>query len=306
MDLCNNSEELEIFETSTIDKLIEFKWGQYGQVFHVVGCCFHFLYLAMLIAYINIVYVLNTAADYHALLSTILALGILYPALYDFTQMFKAGFPYFVDLWNYSDIAYIFCSIANIVSQKVKGPFALPSKILMIVIILISLMKTFFFLRIFNELSPIVTMLINVVSDLKQFLLFYTILISLFSLLFGILEVGNSSEYEKIGTFVGNWLTTLRMSMGDFSFDQATLLEREQNIMYWFSWFLIVIITCVIFLNFIIAEASASYEKVSEKLDAVILKSKGALIGEAEEMMPRRMKGPNFFPKYIIVREMEE
>lgn len=67
-----------------------------------------------------------------------------------------------------------------------------------------------------------------------------------------------------------------------------------------------VIITCIIFLNFIIAEASASYEKVSERLDAVIQKEKSALIGEAEEMTFIKFKTEIKFPKYIIVREMED
>ena len=43
--------------------------------------------------------------------------------------------------------------------------------------------------------------------------------------------------------------------------------------------------TCIIFLNFIIAEASASYEKVKENLTAMINKEKSQLIGEAEQMI---------------------
>lgn len=81
-----------------------------------------------------------------------------------------------------------------------------------------------------------------------------------------------------VGLFVGNLLTTLRMSMGDFGFDSAILLDPAENVIYWFTWLLIVLITCIIFLNFIIAEASASYEKVSADLDAFILSEKAALI----------------------------
>lgn len=174
----------------------------------------------------------------------------------------------------------------------------------MIIIIVLALIKTFFFLRIFDALSPIVTMLTNVIYDLRIFLFFYAILIGLFSLLLGILGIGNKfipggfqdtygeeeeypgSEYANVGLFVGNLLTTLRMSMGDFGFDAAILLAPAENVIYWFVWLLIVVITCIIFLNFIIAEASASYEKVSEKLDAYILSEKAALIQEAEEMRP--------------------
>lgn len=56
------------------------------------------------------------------------------------------------------------------------------------------LIKTFFFLRIFSQLSYIVTMMKNVFYDLRVFLLFYFILILMFSAVLGILRLGN---YEK-------------------------------------------------------------------------------------------------------------
>jgi len=202
----------------------------------------------------------------------LLAVGVLYPALYDWTQMYRSGLSeYFSDFWNYTDCLYIWSSIGNIICQNMVGPFSLISKMLMIIIIVVALIKTFFFLRIFDALSPIVTMLTNVIYDLRIFLFFYAILIVLFSLLLGILGIGNKyipggfkdtygdsdeypgSEYDNVGLFVGNLLSTLRMSMGDFGFDAAILLDPAENIIYWFVWLLIVIITCIIFLNFIIA-----------------------------------------------------
>lgn len=51
----------------------------------------------------------------------------------------------------------------------------------MCIIVLLLIVKTFFFLRIFPTLTPIVVMLTNVIWDLKIFLFFYTILILLFS-----------------------------------------------------------------------------------------------------------------------------
>jgi len=77
---------------------------------------------------------------------------------------------------------------------------------------------------------------------------------------------------------VANLIITLRMSLGDFGFDSANLLEGPENIIYWVVWAMIVVICSIIFLNFIIAEASASYEKVAENLNAFILKERAALI----------------------------
>ena len=48
--------------------------------------------------------------------------------------------------------------------------------------------------------------------------------------------------------------------MGDFgAIAAADYLTLEENYLFWFIWLLTAVITCIIFLNFIVAEASASY-----------------------------------------------
>lgn len=156
-------------------------------------------------------------------------------------------------------------------------------------------------------------MLTNVINDLQVFISLYTLLILSFSLLLGILGVGNPNidgkfkkyfgdgaeeiygempgeEYLSVGLFIANILATLRMSMGDFDFEAAVLLDDAENKMFWVAWLLIVMVTMIIFLNFIIAEATASYQHVDEKLYQYIKKEQAALIQEAEEMGPERFK----------------
>lgn len=84
--------------------------------------------------------------------------------------------------------------------------------------------------------------------------------------------------------------------MGDYEFDGANYLEDDLNRLYWFCWFLIVYITCIIFLNFIIAEASESYARVTDHLSEMIMKERASLIVEAETMLPTRMKTKEMFP----------
>ena len=191
------------------------------------------------------------------------------------------------------------------------------------------ILKSFFYLRIFHWLSYIVTMIYTVVSDLKVFALFFTILILLFSMVFAVLGAGNenvpgdfqdlyndakaegelgdvpNAEYQKIGLFFGYIFSTLRVSIGDFDFDGANYLSPNENLLYWIIWLIVVIVTCIIFLNFIIAEASASYEKVKENLDAMTNKEKAKLIAEAETMFFESKKDNLRFPKYIVIRKAE-
>lgn len=180
-------------------------------------------------------------------------------------------------------------------------------------------------MRIFKSLSYIVTMIYTVIADLRVFLLFFTILVVLFGQIFAVLGVGNSKfegsalyeyvqdggddvpfeEYEQIGLFWGTLFSTLRIAMGDFDFGAANYLTSAENGIYWFIWLLVVVMTCIIFLNFIIAEASASYEKVKENLKAQINKEKSTMVGEAEGQLPYSIKNEILFPKYVVIREVE-
>jgi len=206
--------------------------------------------------------------------------------------MVKCGIAdYLTDLGNYFDLLYIWGSVAMSLMHIILDPFDFASKLVMIAVIMLSCVRTFKFLRIFSQFSPIVTMLSEVIYDLRIFLFFYGILTALFSLLIGVLGIGNIDaegpfkdhfydpeaeeqsgypgvEYKEIGLFAGNIINTLKMSTGDFELITTALyLEPEENIIFWVCWTLIVAVTCIVFLNFIIAEASASYEKVSESLD---------------------------------------
>ena len=97
------------------------------------------------------------------------------------------------------------------------------------------------------------------------------------------------------------------MSLGDFDFTAAILLDPFYNIIYWIMWISIVSMTCVIFLNFIIAEVSSSYEKVKEDVQGLILKERASLIKESEEMMSKKsLTNIEMFPRNLIMREQEE
>ena len=71
----------------------------------------------------------------------------------------------------------------------------------MIIVILLAIVKTFFYLRVFESLSYIVTLLKHVIYDLRVFLIFYFMMIYLFGLIFGVLGIGNKDapgKYKKL------------------------------------------------------------------------------------------------------------
>ena len=104
---------------------------------------------------------------------------------------------------------------------------------------------------------------------------------------------------------LGYILTAFRYSLGDFDFEASTWLTPEENALFWCIWLLIVMITCVIFFNFIIAETGASYERVKDNLAAEITRERAQLITEAEGMKFEYFKDDKIFPKYIILRKID-
>lgn len=95
-----------------------------------------------------------------------LLLTMLYPTLFDGNQFLKDKTAYLLDPWNYIDIMHISMGYLNIYMQMVVGTQTFWSKVVFIMVFLTSMIKLFFFLRIFGDLTYIVTMLVQVSKDL--------------------------------------------------------------------------------------------------------------------------------------------
>jgi hypothetical protein len=124
----------------------------------------------------------------------VLIISMIYPFLYDHAQMIHQGpIDYFSEFWNYNDMTFIWSVNVTLFIQRFEmvetDDFI--CKLLLVFTATCSIIKTFFFMRIFKNISYLVTMIFQVVVDLMPFMLFYFILIVFFSLYFGILGLGN-------------------------------------------------------------------------------------------------------------------
>lgn len=317
------SEEYPIFEVELVKDLVDFKWKQFAQMSHFIGAYFHLLNVISMIYYINRVYGKDVAKDAktHEYTGTSepnipgligMTIGFTYALYHDGFQLCKQGTDYLKDKWNYIDMAYIFLGFYNIYRQYHGHTLDVQTKIVFITLVFLVLLKTFFFLRIIMSFSYIVTMIVNVVADLRVFLTFFAILILMFSAVFDIIAKASEDEYKKINPFFGNLFLTLRLSLNDFSFDLLTdkdsVLTPLQHWLFWIIWILMVLFSSLIFLNFIIAEVSNSYQTVKDQIDALIYKERAGLIDEVENITTDyNLKNNKYrFPKYIVIREMED
>lgn len=67
--------------------------------------------------------------------------------------------------------------------------------------------------------------------------------------------------------FIGNFIWTFRLSLGDYDLiGEVPGMPYADTVMFWVIWLLSVTLTSIVFLNFIIAEASASYAKVVDDM----------------------------------------
>ena len=73
----------------------------------------------------------------------------------------------------------------------------------MTIVLILALIKSLFFLRIFDSLSYLVTLLRSVIYDLRIFMLFYAILMFMFSLIIGVLGLSNFTANPEIVKTMG-------------------------------------------------------------------------------------------------------
>ena len=59
MNIICDSDELNLFNCEVIKDIISFKWSRLGKRWHLIGCFFHFMYMFILMYYINDVYIKN-------------------------------------------------------------------------------------------------------------------------------------------------------------------------------------------------------------------------------------------------------
>lgn len=78
-------------------------------------------------------------------------------------------------------------------------------------------------------------------------------------------------EYYSIGLTLGNFFTVMRISMGDLELISSVefMSEAEQTV-FWIILMIIIIVNCIIFLNFIVAQAGSTYNTVSEQIESFI------------------------------------
>ena len=143
-------------------------------------------------------------------------------------------------------------------------------------------------------------MLIAVHRDLAYFLLFFGFVIGAFTAVIGIIVNEPSDTYDGVHG-IAFYLLAIKSSIGDQ--DPDTLFKKSDfKIPAWLLWFIILIVGNIVFMNFVIAVVSSSYESCMEKMVAESYKAHLDMIIEREIFMSEEDRAnPLYFPNYLIM-----
>lgn len=131
-------------------------------------------------------------------------------------------------------------------------------------------------------------MLMNVFYDLRFFLLFFAMVIGAMTVMVQIVLKSSGEGYDGIKNFAF-YVLALRESIGDY--DTSTLVggsDPNFKVLLWLIWFVIIFVGNVVFMNFIIAVVSESYENCMERMIQSIQSAKLEMVEECENLMPDR------------------
>ena len=138
----------------------------YGLKIHRFGFYIHLVTVALLMYYVNETFMgeldidpvtkkINTMPEASPVQMYCLLITMLYPTFFDGNQFWKDKGGYLSDPWNYVDICHITMGYLNIYMQMKVGTQTFWSKVVFILVFLTSMIKLFFFLRIFRDYTYI-------------------------------------------------------------------------------------------------------------------------------------------------------
>ena len=161
--------------------MTQFKWEKYGNKIHGVSTVIFIVYLVTYFIYVNMKYNMHSyegEPDKYKPICYVMFICNTWAFVYDLRQFIMAGRLYLFDKWNYVDWVFILTGYYNILAQydpfdRSFGQDVFQMKIINIIFVIAMLSKSFFFLRMSEDLTKIVIMITNVIGDLKYFLLFY-------------------------------------------------------------------------------------------------------------------------------------
>lgn len=142
-------------------------------------------------------------------------------------------------------------------------------------------LKLFYFLRLFKPTSSFIRMIIEMLSDIKIFLLIFFTGILAFSNTYFILDTGS---HQPNASFIHSFLYVYLMNLGEFDFEYYD--QTEFGPYYWAIFLMSTMFIMIILLNLLIAIMGDTFDRVMEVAKESQLKQICQFIDEYAFLLP--------------------
>lgn len=132
--------------------------------------------------------------------------------------------------------------------------------------ILITYLRFFYFLRIFDNSSHLVRIIVEISSDIKYFLAVLWIGVVGFGVSFFVLSNNNDDDKQFIDGFLESILYSYRITIGDFALDDYP--SSTNPAFLWIIFILATLFSMIILLNMLVAIMGDSFNRVTECQDS--------------------------------------
>lgn len=263
---------IDIFENACIQTIIDFKWQKYTKWYYVIQAIIYLSFFVIFIADLFYSVFYNQRRDFNLVLCLKIVCNafLFFFLLISLASGFKAGLKwYFKTIWNYIDLFIFVLYLAMTYLEMLKNPdYHIYVRIIFCPLVLLAEVKLTYFLRMLEGFSFQVQMMIGVFYDLRYFVCFYVISITLYGILFAIMKYDTDTDsYSNIGASA-YFIQAFRTSTGDFDTESYGDQDDSLVTLTWIIFILAVFVLNIILMNFIIAVISQSYEKIMQKLVA--------------------------------------
>ncbi len=331
-DALANCEDYELFEQTAIKKIIEFKWPLTKEYTIKKLLVPYLIFMSTYLIYMNWVYMMRFEPGYDMV--NLVFIGVLgffcwYFVVLELSQLRNEGLEYLTSFWNYLDLIPPFTlavflpleilgyfdyreGVAHyIAEQRIKNYFGQEAEdptitirtiegVLQAILSLIMWLKLLYFLRIFKSTGYYIRTIVEVIQDMRYFLLMLMLTFIAFGDSMRQISTSNTEDKDFIGgTFFTGIAYIYRMVLGDFD----TNAFGEVAVGYvWILFILCTVFNMIIMMNLLIAIISESFTVVTSSAESASYRAMADIIYENTYLIPQD-RIVSYCPenKYLIV-----
>ena len=305
----SETDNIRIFEHEIIKDIVLFQWS-YFKIHIILKLLIPYI-VYFLIFVLHVTYIIKNehyetskeSQPYHIsawIFGSIILIFNVFWAYVEFTQMMFHKSVYFKSFWNLLDLSSVALNTAVVIMEFSSADFANINRVSS-VSVLILYFKIFYFLRIFFATGYLVRMIVQIVVDMKNFVVVLIISVMAFADSYYILgrnsDSTNFAGQDIAGAFIFSW------SMGIGNANTSGFGTKDEEVLY-IIYIINLIINLVMLLNLVVAIMGDTFDKVQKTQELSMLQELAQMIRENEFLFSRKRIFKK--AKYILVIEPEK